>query len=100
MTNRLAELRTLQLEAAARAEWRSDPSPQKQRPHEAGPENHVRDEKLAAHAFGYRRRGRAGLAHDHELGHPGGMQGAEEAVLPGAGEPVREGALPHARRRE
>jgi hypothetical protein len=68
VTDGLAELGSLELEAAASTEWRGNLSSHEQRPHEAGPKGHVGEEKLAAHASAYRRRGRPGLGHDHELG--------------------------------
>ena len=45
-TDRLAELGALELEAATRAHRRGDLGPLEQRPHQHGPQHHVRDEEL------------------------------------------------------
>jgi hypothetical protein len=50
-TDRLAELGALELEAATRAHRRGDLGPLEQRPHQYGPQDHVRDEELRSHAF-------------------------------------------------
>src|SRR5438874_13747703 len=62
-----AEGAAFHFQAAAAAKRRSDSGPDEQGPHQAGPENHVRHEKLTRHTGRYRPVGRRGLAFEAQL---------------------------------